>query len=179
MIASIGYIDVKVTTEEIKEMQGVAKDNCNPNRKLAVMQLRFLRWIEWMQKTGLHTVYMEEDDGDLCTCGLIVLSEINRFEKETHLIELLDEDSLKNHHLTGIEKIHQMKGHQRLPRCKDEAFALIYEAAWDEGSQGFLLSAYCQECLQHLAKVPGKEARAFVRFHNKSCGNLKPGKGGL
>lgn len=179
MFVKVGYLNVKVTSEEILEIKEVATDSNNPNRRLASQQLNFVRELDGMQKEGLHTAYLEADNQLICTCGLTLLDQRSEFDGETYIADNLNKELLSKFPQIKAEDIHTVRGHQRLPRCSDKAVALIYERTWDENLREFMFEAFCQECMQQISGVPGKEARAFVRIHNKSCSGLKPGEGGI
>ena len=178
MFVRIGYLDVKVTSEEIQELKEAANDLNNPNQRLSIRKLDFVRGLDRMQKAGFHTAYIESEDRIVCTCGLTLLDQRSRFEGETHFLDQLDLDLLAQHPQIEADQIHTIRGHQRLPRCKDKAVALIYEQKWHEYLREFIYKAFCQECMQQVSDVQGKEARMFVRAHNKSCGRFQPGEGG-
>ena len=177
-LTNIGYLDVKVSVEEIEAIKKVASDANNPNRRLAKMQLEFVRELDGMQRAGLHTSYMEDDEQLICTCGLILFGQKNSIElvMDSTYADPLDLDLLERHQQIAAGPIHTVRGHQRLPRCKDMAVALIYELTWDETRRTFMYDAFCQECMEQVSRVVGMEARAFVRFHNKECRRLRPRK---
>ena len=178
MFVRIGYLDVKVTSEEIQELKEAANDLNNPNQRLSIRKLDFVRGLDRMQKAGFHTAYIESEDRIVCTCGLTLLDQRSRFEGETHFLDQLDLDLLAQHPQIEADQIHTIRGHQRLPRCKDKAVALIYKQKWHEYLREFIYKAFCQECMQQVSDAQGKDARIFVRAHNKSCGRFKTGKGG-
>ena len=179
MFVRIGYLNVKVTSEEIQELKEAANDLNNPNQRLSIRKLDFVRELDRMQKAGFHTAYIEADDRIICTCGLTLLDQRSRFEGETDFLDHLDQDLLAKYPQIKADQIHLIRGHQRLPRSKDKAVALIYEQKWHEYLREFLYKAFCQECMQQISGVQGKDARLFVRVHNKSCAGLKPGEGGI
>jgi hypothetical protein len=178
MFARIGYLNVKVTSEEIQELKEAANDLNNPNQRLSIMKLGFVRDLDRMQKSGFHTTYIEEGDQIVCTCGLTLLDQRSRFEGETDFLDYLDKDLLAKYPQIEADQIHTVRGHQRLPSCTDKAVALIHELKWNDHLHEFLYKAFCQECMQQISGVQGKDARKFVRVHNKSCGRFKPGEGG-
>lgn len=179
MFVRIGYLDVKVASEEIKELQGLINNPNSPHRILSVRKLEFLRELDRKQKSGLHTTFIEEDGRLTCTCGLTILSQKFKFEGETDFLDRLGRDSLEKLPQIGVDEIYTIRGHQRLPRCKDRAVALIYHELWNEQLREFIYSAFCQGCMAQISDAKGKDARTFVRLHNKSCGGLKPGEGGI
>jgi hypothetical protein len=179
MFVRIGYLNVKVTSEEIQALKEAANDLNNSNRRLAIKQLDFVRDLDRMQRAGFHTAYIEAEDQIICTCGLTLLDQSSGFEGETGLLKHLEKDLLAKYPHIEVDQIHTVRGHQRLPRCKDKAVALIYELKWHEYLHEFLYEAFCQECMKQISGVQGKDARIFVRVHNKSCGGFKPGEGGI
>ncbi len=179
MFVRITYLDVKVTAEEIQELKEAANDLNNPNRRLSAQKLNYVRELDRMQKAGLHLVYAEDEGQIICTCGLTLLDQTKLVEGETDFIDYLDKELLTKHPKLEVEQIHTVRGHQRLPRCKDKAVALIYDQNWDEYLREFIYKAFCQECMQQAFGAKGIDARTFVKVHNKSCGGLKPGEGGI
>jgi hypothetical protein len=178
-LTNIRYLEVKVTHEEIENIKKVAIDTNNPNRRLASMQLGYIRELAEMQKEGLHTSYMEDDEQLICTCGLALFDpkvSINT-DAGVKAAEYLNPDLLARHSRIVTNLIHTVRGHQRLPRCRDRAVALIYELEWNDSQHTFVYNAFCQECMKKITRVPGKEARIFVRIHNKKCGNITSKQG--
>jgi len=179
MLVSIGYLDVKVTPEEIAAIKEVAEDANHPDRYLATKQLEYASDLARTQKDGLHTPYLKENGQTVCSCGLALFDGTNPMVVEDEQFPVfISADDLANHPNIEVDEIHKVHGHQKLPRCKDRAAALIYKRVWDEQKRAFIFTAFCQVCLDQVTSVPGKDARLFVREHNKLCKSPLPGEGG-
>ncbi len=172
---SLSYEYVVVTTEYLREMK--AKLVAAPDKeKYMIYRARLFygnlrRW----QKQGLHIQYTSGPGTQDCTCGL-VLHENEEHGQERGVVISESVQSL----LSGIEleDLHKVKGHVGLPSLKGKTVALIINFNFSDAVRDYLWTVICQECGVCLEKVINREAKAFVKAHNMSCGPAVLGKKG-
>jgi hypothetical protein len=165
---TVTYEDVLVTTEYLKQLRAEIKAaDVRAKYGLFRTSLFYGNLRRW-QRQGWHCEYESGPGTTHCTCGL-VLNENGTADQEM-AVALSSAVQAK---LDGIEleEIHLARGHLALPSLKGETVALIVNYVYKEDISDYLWTSICQQCGDHQPEVTNKEAKKFVKSHNKVCGS--------
>jgi hypothetical protein len=109
------------------------------------------------QQQGYHFQYLTNQDGVVCTCGLVIGGG-------DELLPLFypNED-------LGLEPMQMLGGHRKLPEYEGTSVALIVNYRYVMEVNDYVWTAYCQVCGKFVRKVRQVEATSFVEGHNSTC----------
>ena len=165
---TVTYEDVLVTAEYLKQLRAEIKAaDVRAKYGLFRTSLFYGNLRRW-QRQGWHCVYTNGPGTTHCTCGL-VLHENGTADQEIAVVL----SSAVQAKLDGIEleEIHLARGHLDLPSLKGEIVALIVNYVYKEDISDYLWTSICQHCGDNQLEVTSKEAKRFVKSHNKVCGS--------
>ena len=169
LFLSAGYVETKVEASEIAQVRLEMKSESRSVGILAGMKYRYLKELQLQQKSGLHFAYLEYENAQICTCGLTIFADGFEVEGEKFPVEFIPEIAAQSLAPLALEDVQRATGHLQLPSASGQSIALIIFASWHQPSRENLWSAYCQRCLSTAVEISNKEAKQFVRNHNKSC----------
>ena len=173
---TVTYEDVLVTAEYLKQLRAEIK-TADVRAKYGLFRTSLFygnlrRW----QRQGWHCEYESGPSTTHCTCGL-VLDENGTGDQEIAVV--LSSAVLAKLDGIELEEIHLVRGHLDLPTLKGETVALIVNYVYKEDISDYLWTSICQQCGDHQLEVTNKEAKKFVKRHNKVCGSTILKKKGI
>ena len=165
---TVTYEDVLVTTEYLKQLRTEIKvADVRAKYGLFRTSLFYGNLRRW-QRQGWHCEYESGPGTTHCTCGL-VLNEKGTADQEMAVV--ISKNVQQKLDGIELEEIHLARGHLGLPSLKGETVALIVNYVYKEDINDYLWTSICQQCGDHQLEVTNKEAKKFVKSHNKVCGS--------
>ena len=164
---TVTYEDVLVTAEYLKQLRAEIKAaDVRAKYGLFRTSLFYGNLRRW-QRQGWHCEYESGPGTTQCTCGL-VLHENGTADQEIAVV--LSSAVLAKLDGIELEEIHLVRGHLDLSTLKGETVALIVNYVYKEDISDYLWTSICQQCGDNQLEVTNKEAKKFVKSHNKVCG---------
>ena len=165
---TVTYEDVLVTAEYLTQLRAEIKAaDVRAKYGLFRTSLFYGNLRRW-QRQGWHCEYESSPGTTHCTCGLVLNKNCTT---DQEIVVVLS--SAVQAKLDGIEleEIHLARGHLDLPSLKGKTVALIVNYVYKEDIGDYLWSAICQHCGDHQLEVANRDAKKFVKCHNKVCGS--------
>jgi hypothetical protein len=161
------YSEVFVSEEKLASLKKIMDETIGESK-----YYRFKAWLhfanlERWQSQRWHHGYLSSQEGDICTCGLVM--------DEVSLAELNEDAALGSSmyatlRALGVEPIHLIAGHRNLPTLSGLAVAFTYDYQHHEELNAYLWDALCQGCGETVLQQRNDLTDAFVEQHNAKCG---------